>query len=86
MSASFSPDADRVSVEGGRVVRPAYPWAPTIHALLRYLTAKGFDAVPNPIGIADGAETLRFIPGESGSGGWAKVVPDDGLRTCASSP
>jgi len=35
MSASFSPDADRVSVEGDRVVRPAYPWAPTIHALLR---------------------------------------------------
>ena len=83
MSASFSPDADRVSVEGDRVVRPAYPWAPTIHALLRYLTAEGFGAVPNPIGIADGVETLGFIPGESGPAGWAKVVPDDGLRTFA---
>jgi hypothetical protein len=71
MSASFSPDADRVSVEDDRVVRPACPWAPTIHALLGYLTAEGFDAVPNPIGIADGVETLGFIPGEWGQAGWA---------------
>jgi hypothetical protein len=83
MSASFSPDADRVSVEGDRVVRQAYPWAPTIHALFRYLTGNGFDAVPNPIGFAGGVETLGFVPGESGSAGWAKVVPESGLRAFA---
>jgi len=83
MSASFSPGSDRVSVGLDQVVRPAYPWTPTIQALLRYLTANGFDAVPRPIGIADGVETLSFIPGESGPAGWAKIVPDGGLRTFA---
>jgi Phosphotransferase enzyme family len=83
MSDSFSPAPGRVSVEGDRVVRTAYPWASTIHALLRFLTANGFDAVPRPIGLADGIETLSFIPGSSGPAGWAKVVPEGGLRRFA---
>jgi hypothetical protein len=83
MSASFSTASDqqRVTLDGERVVRRAYPWAPTVHALLRYVTANGFDAVPEPIDIGDGHETLRFTPGESGPAGWVKVVPDEGLRT-----
>jgi hypothetical protein len=64
-------------------VRPAYPWTPTVHALLLHLTASGFDAVPRPIGIADGMETLTFIPGELGVAGWAKIVPEEGLRAFA---
>jgi hypothetical protein len=85
MVASFSPASDpqRVTFDGDHVRRHAYPWAPTVHALLRYLTAHGFDAVPRPIGIADGVETLGFIPGESGPAGWEKIVPEDGLRTFA---
>lgn len=54
-----------------------------MHALLLHLTAEGFDAVPRPIRIADGMETLSFIPGESGVAGWAKIVPEDGLRAFA---
>src|SRR5262245_23005675 len=86
MLRSFSPASDdepRVSVQTDRVTRPAYPWTPTLHALLLHLTANGFDAVPRPIGIADGMETLSFIPGESGVAGWAKIVPEDGLRAFA---
>jgi hypothetical protein len=70
-------------VRSDQVVRPAYPWAPTIHALLRYVTANGFDSVPRPIGVSDGTETLGSIPGESGPAGWAKIVAEDGLRTLA---
>src|SRR3954471_448027 len=84
MSRSSSPASDqRVSFDGDYVRRPAYPWAPTVHALLRYLSANGFDAVPQPFGIADALETLSFIPGESGRAGWAKIVPEDGLRRFA---
>lgn len=86
MLRSFSPVSDdepRVSVQRDHVVRPAYPWTPTVHALLLHLTAEGFDAVPRPIRIADGMETLSFIPGESGVAGWAKIVPEDGLRAFA---
>jgi aminoglycoside phosphotransferase (APT) family kinase protein len=79
----MSGDEQRVSVQDDRVVRPAYPWAPTVHALMRHLTANGFDAVQEPISIADGQETLSFISGESGPAGWAKIVPEDGLRTFA---
>src|SRR4051812_36781566 len=72
-----------VIVEGNTVSRPAYPWTPTIHALLRYLRAKGFNRAPAPLGIREGRETLSYIPGTSGADGWAKVVPEDGLRAMA---
>jgi len=86
MLRSFSPVSDdepRVSVQTDHVLRPAYPWTPTVHALLVHLTANGFDAVPCPIAIADGFETLSYIPGESGVSGWAKIVPEEGLRAFA---
>jgi aminoglycoside phosphotransferase (APT) family kinase protein len=54
-----------------------------VHALFRHLTANGFDAVPRPIELVAGVETLTFIPGASGPAGWAKIVPEDGLRTFA---
>jgi hypothetical protein len=66
-----------------RVERPAYPWAPTVHSLLRFLRANGFTPAPEPVDFAVGRETLRWIPGASGAEGWAKVVPEDGLRAFA---
>jgi aminoglycoside phosphotransferase (APT) family kinase protein len=69
--------------EGDRVERPAYPWASTVHSLLRFLRANGFDAAPEPIDVAEGREMLRWIPGASGADGWAKVVPEQGLRAFA---
>jgi Phosphotransferase enzyme family len=74
---------DRVSIADGRVRRPAGWWTPTVHALLRHLRSAGFTEVPEPLGLDDGMETLSWIPGESGPAGWAKVVPDDGLRAFA---
>jgi phosphotransferase family enzyme len=85
MSPSFSPASEepRVSVRTDHVRRRAYPWTPTVHALLRYLTENGFDKVPRPLGIEDGFETLSLIPGESGRAGWAKIVTETGLRAFA---
>jgi aminoglycoside phosphotransferase (APT) family kinase protein len=77
-------DDDRPIVrDGDRVERPAYPWSPTVHALLRFLRTNGFDGAPEPVDIAEGRETLRWIPGVSGAEGWAKVVPEGGLRAFA---
>jgi len=73
----------RVRIDGDRVFRPAHPWTLTVHALLRHLRARGFDRVPEPLGVVDDQEVLRYVPGESGPAGWAKVVPDQGLRAFA---
>ena len=54
----------QVKREGERVVRPAPPNAPTLHRLLRHVTAVGFPA-SWPIALpGDGTEVLEFIPGE----------------------
>jgi Phosphotransferase enzyme family len=83
-SSTAAFDEERPVVrDGDRVERPAYPWAPTVHSLLRFLRAKGFDAVPEPIDLAEGRETLRWIPGASGAVGWAEVVNEEGLRAFA---
>jgi aminoglycoside phosphotransferase (APT) family kinase protein len=73
----------RVVVADGRVRRPAGWWTPTVHRLLRHLRSAGFSQVPEPLGLDDGMETLSWIPGESGAAGWARVVPEDGLRAFA---
>jgi Phosphotransferase enzyme family len=44
--------------------RPAGAHSPTVHALLAHVRAAGFDGVPEPLGIADGREQLRFVPGD----------------------
>ncbi|MEV6922882.1 aminoglycoside phosphotransferase family protein [Dactylosporangium sp. NPDC051485] len=74
---------ERVAVIGDRVYRPAGWWTPTVHALLRYLHDVGFTRVPRPLGVVDGREVLDFIPGDSGSAGWRRVVPEAGLRALA---
>jgi Phosphotransferase enzyme family len=74
---------ERVELGDGVVSRPAHPWTPTIHALLRYLHSIGFDRVPRPIAIEGERETLRLIAGESGAAGWSHVAPEDGLRSFA---
>lgn len=51
--------------DGDHVLRPAGPHTPAVHALFRYVRDRGFDGVPEPIGIEpDGRERLVFIPGE----------------------
>lgn len=68
---------------GDRVYRPAGWWTPTVHALLEHLHGVGFTCVPRPLGVVGGEEVLGFIPGESGPAGWARAVPEDGLRALA---
>ncbi|WP_307872697.1 phosphotransferase enzyme family protein [Paractinoplanes ovalisporus] len=49
---------------GDSVRRPAGPWSPQVHALLRHLTAAGFTGAPEFRSAAGGHEVLSFLPGE----------------------
>jgi hypothetical protein len=54
----------RVVRVGDTVRRPAGPWTPTVHALLRHVRAAGFTKVPEPSGIDDrGREVISLLPG-----------------------
>jgi hypothetical protein len=69
---------------GDRVHRPAGYWTPAVHALLRHLEAVGFRYAPRAVGTDDhGREVLTYLPGTSGSTGWAAVVSEDGLARFA---
>ena len=49
---------------GDTVRRPAGPWTPAVHALLRHLHGVGFRGAPRPLGIDEqGREVLTFVPG-----------------------
>ena len=64
----------RVTRVGDTVRRPAGPWTPTIHALLRHLESKGFPA-PRPRGFNDeGREVLTFIEGQAGNWPWPPAL------------
>jgi hypothetical protein len=71
--------ASRIQRTGAVVSRPAEFWSPAVHGLLRHLESAGFPA-PRPLGINSGRELLTWIDGESGPAGWAKIVPESGLR------
>lgn len=63
---------------GDTVRRPAGPWTPTIHALLRHIRDRGFDLAPEPLGYDDcGREIVSYIPGTTV--GWSLPWPD-GIR------
>jgi hypothetical protein len=50
---------------GDVVHKPASPWTPTVHALLRHLEQAGVDGVPRPLGFDDqGRQMLSYLPGE----------------------
>src|SRR5258708_106002 len=67
---------------GNTVRRPMNYWSPSVHDLLRYLESIDFPA-PRLLRAEGGAETLTWIDGEAGPDGWAKVVPESGLRRWA---
>jgi aminoglycoside phosphotransferase (APT) family kinase protein len=73
---------DRVTRTGTTVRRRMEYWSPAVHDLLRYLQSVDFPA-PCVLNTEDGVETLTWIEGESGPDGWAKVVPEPGLRRWA---
>lgn len=85
--------ADRAAVANARhrpvvvgpesVSRPAGPGTETVHSFLRHLRAQGLECVPEPLGIDDGIERLRFIPGADGGDGWFHQHTDQGLESAA---
>ncbi|UED88696.1 aminoglycoside phosphotransferase family protein [Streptomyces profundus] len=69
---------------GDTVRRPTHPWSPSVHALLRHLERVEFPYAPRVLGVdEEGREVLTHLPGDSGADGWARIVPDDGLRAFA---
>jgi aminoglycoside phosphotransferase (APT) family kinase protein len=79
VNARFRP----VEIDHDTVTRPATRSTPTVHTLLRHLRSRGVLDVPEPLGIQDGRESLRFVPGESGGDGWSHQHTDQGLASAA---
>lgn len=51
---------------GDTVRRPAGPWTPAVHSLLRHLHASGLDAVPEVRGFDEkDREVLSYLPGDT---------------------
>jgi hypothetical protein len=62
-----------VSRVGDSIRRPAGFWTPNVHALLKYVNARGFSKAPQPLGIDEhGREILTLFPGHTGTypDGW----------------
>lgn len=70
---------------GDAVHRPAGPWTPTIHALLKHLEHKGYSGAPRVIGIDEqDREILSFMPGRVANWPWPQIlISDDGVRQYA---
>jgi hypothetical protein len=48
------------------VHKPARPWTPTVHAVLRHLENAGFDGAPRALGFDDqGREMITYLHGET---------------------
>ena len=72
-----------VTIGDDVVSRHASEATSTAHGFLRHLRSRGVDGVPEPLGVADGVETLRFIDGDDGGEGWYHQHTDDGLASAA---
>lgn len=70
-------NAGSITRIGDLVLRPATPYSETIHSVLRHVRAKGFHAVPEPIGIIDGREHLSYVEGESLTDDWPEWALSD---------
>jgi len=70
-----------VTVVDDLVLKPARPWTATVHTLLRYLHDVGLDSVPEPVGIRDGVEALRWIPGDCGPDAWRHLRTEAAVRS-----
>jgi hypothetical protein len=59
---------------GDTVRRPAGPWTPTVHALLRHVRQRGFELAPEPLGMDEaGREIISYVPGTTV--GWSLPWP-----------
>ncbi len=76
-------EARPVRIEGEVVRRPAAEATSTVHSFLHHLRSQGLECVPEPMGVRDGVESLRFIEGASGGDGWYHQHSDHGLASAA---
>lgn len=53
-----------VTFVDGTVRKPAGPWTPAVHALLRHFELVGFDGAPRALGVHDDWEVLSYLEGE----------------------
>lgn len=63
---------------GQEVLRPAGPWTPAVHAVMRHVAATGVPETPEVLGVDESGdyERLRWIPGDDNGVG---VGSDDDL-------
>ncbi len=52
--------------DGDTVIRQAFPWTPSVHALLAALREHGFTAAPAPISFDATWERVSYLPGATG--------------------
>jgi hypothetical protein len=67
--SAYHPTA--VQRHGDIVLRDARPWTPSVHALLRHLESRGFEAAPRVVGSGfddEGREMLTYIEGHINGG------------------
>ena len=65
---------------GDTVRRPAGPWTPAVHALLRHLEDVGFEGAPRALGVDEqGREILSYLPSTSV---WAYAEPVIAASSC----
>ncbi|WP_316288724.1 aminoglycoside phosphotransferase family protein (plasmid) [Clavibacter michiganensis] len=64
-----------VVVQGDTVRRPRKPWTRTVHALLKDLHAQGIP-VPEPRGMDERYEFVRFVRGDGGGAAWPHQTTD----------
>jgi Phosphotransferase enzyme family len=72
----------RARRDGDIVRRPTEFWSAAVHRLLYHLEVADFPA-PRLVSVEGHEEVLSWIDGESGPSGWAKIVPEAGLRDWA---
>lgn len=60
-------NSNQVFRQGRTVVRKTGAWSPFVHALLRYLTAAGFEQSPVLLDSSDSQERLTFFDGVVGN-------------------
>ncbi len=61
--------------DDGVVRRPAGPWTPAVHSLLRHFEDVGFDGAPRALGVENEHELLSYVAGEVSDDPDDRVLP-----------
>jgi hypothetical protein len=63
------------TLHDGVVRRPAGPWTPAVHALLRHFEQVGFEGAPRALGVENGCEVLSYVEGAPSDDAGDDVLP-----------